>query len=319
MDASILDSLNLIGGIAFDPHIRAILVVLTGVVILCGSIWLILGTNVGTRLGFLLSLGGLFGWMTIIGITWWLTPPAIGPRGETPSWEVVDIVRGDPAGGTAEIVQDLPNVCWSAVTAGCEAPEGGETVAGTIIAGNEELQAEFGDEAAPSLSEFLTIDPTIADDLDFGDWELVSTADSGEALAAADEELRAAGVFETSAGYYVLDGWEQGGKEPLPDDPTRLDRIWHKITSTAQVTHPPHYAVIQMVPVVPQTAEPGEAPPPPIPNSEQPVLTIVMERNLGNLRMPAALVTIGSALMLGVVCVALHRRDQLTEEHLAAG
>lgn len=319
MDASILDSLTVVGGIAFDPHIRAILVVLTGVVILLGSVWLILGTNVGTRLGFLLSAGGLFGWMTIIGITWWLTPPAIGPRGETPSWEVVDIIRGDPAGGDADVAQDLPHVCWTATTAGCIAPDGGDTVAGTIIAGNEELEAEFGDEAAPSLSEFLTIDPAIADDFDFGAWTLVSTADSGEALAAADEELRAVGVFESSAAYIVLDGFEQGGKEPLPDDPTRIDRIVHKITSTAQVTHPTHYAAIQLVPVVPQTAVPGEAPPTPIPDTEQPVITVVMERNLGNLRVPAALVTIGSALLLGLVCYALHRRDQLTEEHLAAG
>jgi hypothetical protein len=319
MDTSIFDAATVLGGIAFDPHIRAILVVLTGAVILFGSIWLILGTNVGTRLGFLLSLGGIFGWMTIIGITWWLTPPAIGPRGETPSWEVVDIVRGDPSAASAEVVHDLPNTCWSSVSAGCEAPEDGETVSGGIIAGSEELQAEFGDEAAPTLSEFLTIDPDAAEGLDFGEWELVSTADSGEALAAADEELRALGVFETSADYIVLDGWEQGGKEPLPENPTRIDRIVHKITSTAQITHPTHYAVIQLIPVVPQTAEPGEAPPPPIPNTEQPVLTIVMERNLGNLRVPAALVTLGSALMLGVICYALHRRDQLTDEHLAAG
>src|SRR5690606_39112961 len=81
---TILDTTTLLGGIAFDPHIRSILVVLTGVVILAGSIWLIIATNLGTRLGFLLTAGGLFGWMTIIGITWWLTPPAIGPRGDTP-------------------------------------------------------------------------------------------------------------------------------------------------------------------------------------------------------------------------------------------
>jgi hypothetical protein len=319
MDTSLFDASTLLGGIAFDPHIRAILVVLTGAVILFGSIWLILGTNLGARLGFLLSIGGIFGWMTIIGITWWLTPPAIGPRGETPSWEVVDIVRGDPANANAEIVHDLPNVCWTTTTAGCEAPEDGESVAAGIIAGNEELEAEFGDESAPSLSEFLTIDPEVADDLDFGEWTLVSTADSGEALAAADEELRAIGLFESSGQYIALDAWEQGGKEPLPEDPNRIDRIVHKITSTAQITHPTHYAVIQLVPVIPQTAAPGEAPPTPIPDPNQPVITIVMERNLGNLRVPAALVTLGSGLMLGVICYALHRRDQLTDEHLAAG
>ena len=34
-------------GIAWDPHIRGVLAVLTGVAVLCGSVYLLLGTNLG--------------------------------------------------------------------------------------------------------------------------------------------------------------------------------------------------------------------------------------------------------------------------------
>ena len=40
------------------------------VVTLCGSIYLILGTNLGARLGFLVTLTGLAGWMFLMGIIW---------------------------------------------------------------------------------------------------------------------------------------------------------------------------------------------------------------------------------------------------------
>ncbi|HBU02582.1 MAG TPA: hypothetical protein DEB20_08645, partial [Acidimicrobiaceae bacterium] len=76
-----MQTLNVIAGISWDPGIRGILIVMVGVVVLMGSTYLILGTNIGSRLGFLVALSGLFGWLTILTFVWWLTPPAIGPRG----------------------------------------------------------------------------------------------------------------------------------------------------------------------------------------------------------------------------------------------
>jgi hypothetical protein len=40
-----------------------------------------------------------------------------------------------------------------------------------------------------------------------------------------------------------------------------------------------------------------------------------MVRDLGNKRVPPALVTIGSGIMLAVTAYALHRRDKLGELH----
>ena len=46
--------------IGWKPELRGILIVIIAVVVLCGSIYLILATNLGARLGFLvaLQLGG---------------------------------------------------------------------------------------------------------------------------------------------------------------------------------------------------------------------------------------------------------------------
>lgn len=310
-----MEELVQLGGIAFDPHIRGALVAMTGVVVLCGSIYLILGTDLGARLGFLVAAGGLAGWMTILGLTWWIQPPAIGPRGATPTWEVVDVVGGAPQNASDEVLVDLPNDCWSSVSSGCETVNG-STLSAEVLATNPDLGEQFGEDA--TLSELLDADPDGLDEVDFGEWELVTAAQAGEAVSAADEYLTGDdGLFGANTEYVVLDGWEQGGKESLPDDPNRLDRIWYKFRSTAQLTHPPHYAVVQVQPVIPQETEPGEAPPVPVADPDSPVITVLMVRDLGNLRIPGMLVTVSSALLLGVIAYALHRRDQLADEHRA--
>ena len=37
-----------------------------------GSIYLLLATNIGARLGLLVVLAGLFGWLSILTLTWWI-------------------------------------------------------------------------------------------------------------------------------------------------------------------------------------------------------------------------------------------------------
>ena len=54
---------------------------------LCGSIYLILATNLGARLGFLVTLAGLTGWLLLMGIIWMIY--GIGLKGPEPSWEAV--------------------------------------------------------------------------------------------------------------------------------------------------------------------------------------------------------------------------------------
>ena len=56
--------------INWESELRGILVTLIGVAVLMGSIYLILATNLGARLGFLVALCGLSGWMALMGGIW---------------------------------------------------------------------------------------------------------------------------------------------------------------------------------------------------------------------------------------------------------
>ncbi len=78
-------SLSTILAIGWSPEIRGILIAVIGVVTFMGSVYLVLGTNLGARLGFLVSLACLAGWMFIMGIIWWVY--GIGFQGRTASWK----------------------------------------------------------------------------------------------------------------------------------------------------------------------------------------------------------------------------------------
>jgi hypothetical protein len=64
-------------------------------------------------------------------------------------------------------------------------------------------------------------------------------------------------------------------------------------------------------PVVKQNTEPGKAPPAPVADTSQPPRFVLMERDLGNRRRPAALIFFGSTLVFLMLCWMLHRREKL--------
>lgn len=71
----------------WETELRGALTVIIAVVILMGSVYLIMSTNLGSRLGFLVSLAALAGWMFIMGAIWWAYGK--GLQGPVPSWEGV--------------------------------------------------------------------------------------------------------------------------------------------------------------------------------------------------------------------------------------
>ena len=78
----------------WEPELRGIVIVAISVGVLIGGTYLVVGTNLGARLGFLVVLAGLFGWMATMGAIWWTY--GIGLKGREPTWqpaEPVTIVR----------------------------------------------------------------------------------------------------------------------------------------------------------------------------------------------------------------------------------
>jgi hypothetical protein len=98
----------------WNPTIIGVLTVLCAVGLFCGSTYLLLGTNLGGRLGFLVAIAGLSGFLVLL-TTLWLTTPgsATGnsdldpPHGNTPSWKMIELVNS-PADSKIPAVRELP-------------------------------------------------------------------------------------------------------------------------------------------------------------------------------------------------------------------
>jgi hypothetical protein len=283
---------HLLAGIAWDPQIRGFLAVLVGVVVLMGSVYLLLGTNLGARLGFLVAISAVFGWCTIMGVTWWVYGN-IGMLGEAPRWVVEDVVF--QPGGT---------------------PEDGLARAGIAEAQDLDTSVLPDPDEVRELSVEEVADLSAELEEELGGWEILAEANPsfGEAKATVDEHFVEVPIeelgIEGADDFVTVYSFERGGKDELPEDPSRLDRITHKLKTTfGQPTHPPHYAIIQIQPVVEQEAEPGQAPPTPIADQSQPVVSVIMSRNLGDVRLPGAMLTLFSGGMFLVTLLMLHRRD----------
>ncbi len=96
-----------LGALTWEPQVKGGLYVLLAVLILPGSVYLILATDTGARLGFQLAAAGLSGFMVIIGITWWLY--GIGPQGPSPVWKPVTVVSGNPAQSGEDELEEYPD------------------------------------------------------------------------------------------------------------------------------------------------------------------------------------------------------------------
>ncbi|MFQ5556206.1 MAG: hypothetical protein ACE5GB_01635, partial [Acidimicrobiales bacterium] len=107
------------------------------------------------------------------------------------------------------------------------------------------------------------------------------------------------------------DAYTIGGKPERSGDGV-LDRVTHRITSTLRVTHPTHYGIVQVQAVTAESLRttPGQAPPLPEVDPSRPVISIIMIRDLGNLRLKPARAALGSFAVFAALSLFLHERDK---------
>jgi hypothetical protein len=105
----------LLAALQWDPHIRGAVIVLTAILILPGSVYLLLATNTGARLGFLLAVAGLSGWMFLMSIVWMVF--GIGLKGRPNSWVTQEIITGNVSQSTVEPMAEFPEG-WTELKAG---------------------------------------------------------------------------------------------------------------------------------------------------------------------------------------------------------
>ncbi len=306
--------IDLFAALTWNPGVRGVLVVAVGVLVLCGSVFLILSTNSGTRLGFLLALTGLMGWMTIMGLVWSIY--GIGKKGADPKWKVLEINHDDLTQAGVAQARGLPE------------PDELPTTE-SVLADDPALAKQFPSGEglkAPTLGDLVGTKPELADrfnkELPEG-WELLATSDpqTGEAQASASafltEERK---LFEKQTDFVVLEAFSLGGKEKKPEGASLVDSAWFKTKRVLSwpFGHPSHYAVVQVQRVVPEETQPGQPPPIPRADPKAEVISVIMERDLGTKRLPSVGVMIFSGLVFAVCCNSLHRRDRLVAQARSA-
>ncbi len=242
----------LLAAISWDPHIRGASIVLAGTFVLMGSVYMLLATNTGARIGFLLAVAGLSGWMAVMGAVWMVF--GIGLKGDDPQWRILEVVTGEVAQATEEAVAGFPEG-WKVLEPGDAELADAQAAADHVL--------------APAAAE--------ADD-------------HGEEGGGAKVEEEFESPFNKTEDYVLLDGYRKGGEDYF-----------------FTLRHRPHYAMVRVKPSFFDTAPAGLKPQADL---TAPTTSVVMIRDLGNLRFPPFLFMLASSIIFGVTCYSLHQRDR---------
>jgi hypothetical protein len=250
--------------VLWEWELRGTLIVIIAVAVLCGSLYLILGTNLGARLGFLVALTGLAGWMFIMGAVWWTYGK--GLLGPDPTWQPV-------AGKT--IIREPSRLNEVGI-----------------------LELKFEPTDNPS-ADAESVQGLLHDN----GWKQLNSA-----LPSFQQAGAAGGVFLEESGAYsagefaVVGVYEKGGE--------RSPQFWDGRIDFLAFFHAPHYAIVEVAPLVPQRTEPGRAPARAVIDTSRPHEYVYMIRDLGSKRVPSAIICISSLFIFLILCWLLHSRDR---------
>jgi hypothetical protein len=241
------------------PTILGVLVVVAGIALFCGSIYVLLGTNLGARLGFLVAFTGLMGFMVILTLLWCTTAsPLTTLKERIPAWHVKEVVTR-PDQSKIEAVRNI------------ETPK------------NRVNATEAANVKAPV------------------DAALVPKVATPTAPLGPDDNKFAIDEFTDVTKYQVLETYEIGGSSP---------QFWK-----GQFTHTPQYAAVQFCQVKEAPADRPSVLPPIPPECDDGGKTgfVILERDLGSLRVPP-FVAFGMSVILFVLgLLLLHWREK--DEH----
>ncbi len=248
-----------VAALRWNPTVRGILFPLIMFVILCGGTYMIMATNMGNRVGFLVAAAGLTGWMFLMAIVWMIY--AIGLQGRLNVWHVEETITGQAnlANSIYEPVHDLAD---AKSTKWVAKPEGDKQ--------------------------------------------------RGDAQSVSDNHLGTAGIrlFSASSDYTTVGAWQRGGEKfPLlytteKDDNNLFRKGLAGLADMLAFKHTPNHFVIQVQPVVKQeVVRNGQtlsetvrnADGTPKIDTEKPIVSVLLVRDLGSKRLPGFVLFLSSA------------------------
>jgi hypothetical protein len=266
--------MHLLGIVTWDPQLRGALILLTGVLVLPGSVLLLLSTNLGIRLGVLIAAAGLSGLLLLLNIIWLMAPLGTGPigyKGSASGWVIKEIVQGDLAQHSA-----VPAVAGQPGKPSTQFPNGW-----TFLPAGSSLLAS----AAPAADTALIPTP------------------------AGSKPAAFPAPFTTTQDYVGVGAWTKGGHNYLVNL-FGYKIYWRIRHHTIFLKHQPHYVVIRVQPSLPSITLAGAAATLPAPDATKPVYSVVMLRDVGSLRLPPILLGFGALVVFAVTVEKLHSRDR---------
>jgi hypothetical protein len=137
------------------PTVLGILVVVSAVILFCGSVYLLLATNLGAKLGFLVAAAALSGFMMLLSALWMTSASPLNTlKGRVPAWKAVEAVGPDLARSdipiVAGITSDTPQVDATEAT-------NVKAAADAVLVTKQPLP---GEELEPDVNEFALFDDT---------------------------------------------------------------------------------------------------------------------------------------------------------------
>ncbi len=252
--------------------------------------YLVLSTDVGGRLGFLLMAAGMTGMLCLLSILWMplASTADVGPP------QLVASPRGDHR---ATSPARSPSRAWPACrSATWRRPSRRPRTCPT--------KHWYWPLQSCNDNAWHKIDPSLISDPESeSDKILANTAGGvvGPALTSP---------FSATTDYVYIDGYQKGQNSGCLFAISR-----HKIY--LPLARGAHYVVLRVLPALP-VLNLGGAPPPAQPDRSKPYTYVIMERNLGSVRQPQALLAISMGITFLVICYILHTRDKEKEREAEA-
>ena len=313
-----------LAALKWDPTIRGILFPGIMIVILCGGSYMIMATNMGNRLGFLVALTALVGWMFLMSIAWLLY--GIGLKGPEPHWEVQEVITGNnlvkvaqyrPAAVLATTVFDDAKLCVNV-----------DAIKGANDADTARLLETANDAAAKrraAVAEQVGWRPICEGTPVRGDAQ--ATVDANIVRSTADPAKTPLAVFTKANEYTPVAAWDRGGDNQLFTIGNHKFFPFHHSAHWFATVVAPVKTEITKTPVMGpgQVQAKDDAGAPLfketttylkdatgrfVVDQAKPATTVLSLRDQGSKRKPPFILFIFSGAALAILLSVLHRRDK---------
>ncbi len=260
------------------PTILGVLVVVSAIGLFIGGTYLLLATNTGARLGFLIVGAALSGMLMLLAALWLTTASPLNTlKGRIPGWTATETIGGDDfARSKIEAIQTIgpKNKLGTDETTGVKA-----AIDALVV-----IHKSIGGVPADLPNQFQTFES------------------STDYLVTAAYTTGGEAWLDKTSPYLHLGNIKATTNASFP---------WVHVTS-----HAPSYAVAVLCPVdlAAQQVPFGDPIPAAICDTNKALTTIVLTKDLGSLRFPPFMVMVSSGIMFALFLLGLHWRERDIQE-----